>query len=161
MSIVTKQEKLQLLSEFHTLFTSELAKIPKDKIYRQKTAKPEELAKEYYSSKGYEVFSSRIRDGYRSIGAEFYWRGFVGKRVESDLYLLNKLKQILSPEEFLELANTIKTKNGTPDLLLIKDNKISFVEVKHNSEEVKLPTVEFFIKYSDRWQISILRVLTN
>jgi len=65
----------------------------------------------------------------------------------------------MSPDEFQELAYMVKEKNGTPDLLLIKDERVSFVEVKYNYETVKPPTIEFFIRFGERWPISILRIL--
>ena len=87
-----KYEKLQLLNNFHILFESELVRIPEEKIRLQKSAKPEVLAKQHFTLKGYEVFFSRVRNGYRSIGSEFYWKGFVGKRTGEDVYLITKLK---------------------------------------------------------------------
>ena len=67
----------------------------------------------------------------------------------------------MPPEEFKELAYMVKDKNGTPDLLLIKDNAISFVEVKFNYETVKYSTIEFYIRYGERWPTSILRVIAK
>ena len=53
----------------------------------------------------------------------------------------------------------VQTKNGTPDLLLIKDQKISFVEVKFNYETVKPSTVQFYLKHGGKWPISIIRII--
>jgi hypothetical protein len=65
----------------------------------------------------------------------------------------------MSSGEFKDLAMMVKDKNGTPDLLLIRNNKISFVEIKYNYETVKPSTVEFYIKYGDKWPTSILRII--
>ena len=65
----------------------------------------------------------------------------------------------MSSGEFNDLAMMVKDKNGTPDLLLIRNNKISFVEIKCNYETVKPSTVEFYIKYGDKWPTLILRII--
>ena len=55
----------------------------------------------------------------------------------------------------------VKEKSGTPDLMLIIGDHIRFVEVKYNYEAVKPSTIEFFIKYGDKWPTSILRIIRD
>lgn len=124
-----------------------------------KKGKAESIAEEYYREKGFQVYRSRINNGYRCIGVEFYWKEYQSKISESDQMLIHSLKGLLSPQEFKELAMMVREKNGTPDLLLLKGNKISFVEIKFNYETVKASTIEFYLKYGHKWPISILRVV--
>lgn len=158
-SYMGEVEKLELFRDFNQLFRYELSKIPYYEIEVTQKGKAESIAEEYYKGKGYEVYRSRVNGGYRSIGVEFYWQHFTSKISEEDRALIKKLQRLMSPMEFQELAYMVKEKNGTPDLLLIKEDKISFVEVKFNYETVKHSTVEFYIRYGDRWPTSILRVV--
>ena len=158
-SSMSKSEKIRIFKDFNQIFHYELSKIPYFELEVQEKGKAELIAERYFIQKGYEVYRSKINGGYRSIGVEFYWQNFATKITEDDKVLIQKLKSLMSYEEFRELAFMVKEKNGTPDLLLIKDNRISFVEVKYNYEAVKPSTVEFFIKCGDRWPISILRVI--
>ena len=152
-------EKLDLFRDFNQLFHYELSRIPYSEIAVTQKGKAESIAEEYYKERGYEVYRSKVNDGYRCIGVEFYWQSFSSKITEDDRVLIKRLQHLMSPTEFKELAYMVKEKNGTPDLLLIKDEKISFVEVKFNYETVKHSTVEFYIRCGDRWPTSILRVL--
>ncbi len=158
-SSMDRIEKLGLFSDFNQLFHYELSRIPCSKIQVTQKGKAESIAEEYFKEKGYEVYRSRTNGGYRCIGVEFYWQDFSSKITLEDRKLIKRLRNLMSPEEFKELAYMVKDKNGTPDLLLIKEEKITFVEVKFNYETIKPSTVEFYIRYGDRWPISILRVL--
>ena len=158
-SVMSKSEKLKIFRDFNQLFHYELSKIPYFEIEVAEKSKAELIAQRYYSQKGYEVYHSKVNGGYRVIGVEFYWQDFATKITEEDRLLIQKLKSLMSPDEFQELAYMVKEKNGTPDLLLIKDERVSFVEVKYNYETVKPPTIEFFIRFGERWPISILRIL--
>jgi hypothetical protein len=154
-----RADKLALFNDFNQLFNFELSKIPYDELLVSDTGKAETIAENYFREKGYHVYRSRVNGGYRSIGVEFYWRDFEDKISIEDRALIVKLKSLMTPAEFMDLAMMVKDKNGTPDLLLIKDDKISFVEIKYNYETVKTSTVEFYIKYGDKWPTSILRII--
>ncbi|TVQ60140.1 MAG: hypothetical protein EA366_03885 [Spirulina sp. DLM2.Bin59] len=158
-SSMGREEKLYLFRDFTQLFYYELSKIPYSEITITQSGNPESIAEEYYKDRGYEVYRSRVNGGYRCIGVEFYWQNFSSKLSEDDKMLIERLKYLMSPSEFKELAYMVKDKNGTPDLLVIKDKKISFTEVKFNYETVKPSTVEFYIRYGNKWPTSILRVL--
>jgi len=155
---LSKEEKLAIRRTSADLFDYELSKIPKHELIVQEVRDAEKTATEHYTREGFKVFSSKINGGYRCIGSEFYWKEFKGRMVGENASIIAALKFALSPEEFEDLAMAVKSKAGTPDLLLLKDKKISFVEVKCNNEVVKDSTVDFFIKYGDKWNISILRV---
>jgi hypothetical protein len=137
-SSMGRSEKLELFRDFNQLFHYELSKIPYYEIEITQKGKAESIAEEYYKERGYEVYRSKVNGGYRSIGVEFYWQNFASKITEEDRALIEKLKLLMSPMEFQELAYMVKEKNGTPDLLLIKDDKISFVEIKFNYETVSI-----------------------
>jgi hypothetical protein len=156
---MSREDKLALFHDFNQLFNYELSKIPYDELFVSATGKAETIAENYFQEKGYHVYHSRVNGGYRSIGVEFYWRDFEDKISIEDRALIGKLKSLMTPAEFMDLAMMVKDKNGTPDLLLIKDDKISFVEIKYNYETVKTSTVEFYIKYGDKWPTSILRII--
>jgi len=152
-------EKLRLIDDCNQLFHHELSKIPYMELTISDKGGAESVAEEYYRGKGFQVYRSRVKNGYRSIGVEFYWKEYQSKITESDRKLIGLLRSILSPEEFEELAMMVQAKNGTPDLLLIKGQKISFVEVKFNYETVKPSTVQFYLKYGVKWPISIIRIV--
>ena len=159
LSLLSRSEKLDIFSEYNQLFHYVLSIIPSFDLEVNDKGKAESLAEIYYKQEGYEVYRSKVNGGYRSIGVEFYWQSFASKITEQDRYLIDKLKSLMPAEEFKELAFMVREKNGTPDLLLIKSDKISFVEVKYNYETVKSSTIEFFIRYGEKWPTSILRVL--
>lgn len=156
---ISTSEKLQLINDYNQLFYYELSKIPYVELTVSDKGKAESVAEEYYRSRDFQVYRSRVRNGYRSIGVEFYWKEYQSKISESDRKLIRSLRNILSHEEFEELAMMVQTRNGTPDLLLIKDQKISFVEVKFNYETVKPSTVQFYLKHGGKWPISIIRII--
>lgn len=156
---MSRQDKLALFNDFNQLFSYELSKIPYDELAVSNTGKAESIAEDYYREKGFQVYRSRVNGGYRSIGVEFYWKDFESKISLDDRALIEKLKSLMSSDEFKDLAMMVKDKNGTPDLLLIRNNKISFVEIKYNYETVKPSTVEFYVKYGDKWPTSILRII--
>jgi len=158
-SLMERSEKLRLFSKVNQQFHYELSRIPYHEIEVPQNAKAEQIAEEYYKEQGYEVYRSRVNGGYRSIGVEFYWQDFASRITEQDRSLIEKLKTLMTPAQFRELAYMVKEKNGTPDMLLIKENSISFVEVKFNYETVKHSTVEFYIRYGEQWPTSILRVI--
>ncbi len=155
------EEKLKIFSDYNELFHYELSKIPYNeyKVENEVKLKAELIAKKYYEDKGFDVYQSKVNDGYRSIGALFYWLDHISKLTPNDMEMISKISSILNVEEIKDLAYAVKDKNGTPDLLLIKENKMSFVEVKYNYETVKPATIEFYIKYNQKWTISILRVI--
>jgi hypothetical protein len=152
-------EKLKLVDDYNQLFYYELSRIPYAELVVSEKGKAESIAEEYYRNNAFQVYRSRINNGYRCIGVEFYWEEYKSTILETDKKLIQLLKSLLSPKEFEELAIMVQEKNGTPDLLLIKDDKISFVEVKYNYETVKSSTVEFFLRYGHIWPISILRIV--
>jgi hypothetical protein len=156
-----KFDNLKLFSDFNQLFHYELSKIPYHEIEVSQKGKAELIAEDYFKKEGYEVYRSKVNGGYRCIGVEFYWQDFASKITAEDRTIIQRLKQLMTPEEFKELAYMVKEKNGTPDLLLIKNNAISFVEVKFNYETVKHSTIEFCIRYGARWPTSILRVIVK
>jgi hypothetical protein len=156
---MTRLEKLTLFEDFTQLFHHELSKIPYSEITVKTKGKAESVAEDYYRKRGFEVYRSRIKDGYRCIGVEFYWTDYKDKLSAGDRALIGRLKGIMSNTDFQELAMMVEQKNGTPDLLLIKNERIEFVEVKYNYETVKSSTVEFYLRYGDRWPISILRII--
>jgi len=158
-SLMGKSEKLELFHDFKQLFHYELSKIPYREIEVARKGKAELIAMEYYKAKGYDVYRSKVNGGYRCIGVEFYWQDFLSKITVKDMLLIQKLKNLMSASEFEELAYLVRDKNGTPDLLLIKDDQITFVEVKFNYETVKHSTVEFFVRVGQRWPVSILRII--
>jgi hypothetical protein len=158
-SQMSTSDKLKLVDDYNQLFHYELSRIPYSEIVVTQKGKAETIAEGYYQNKGFAVYRSRINNGYRAIGAEFYWNEYKDKISDEDRKLIDLLRVILSPDDFEELANMVQYKNGTPDLLLIKNDQISFVEVKFNYETVKPSTVEFFLKYENKWPISILRIV--
>ena len=156
-----KSEKLALFSEFQQLFHYELSKIPYHEIVANRKDKAEQIAEDYFIEQGFEVYRSKVNGGYRCIGVEFYWHDFASKITDGDKKLIQRLKNLMTPAEFKDLAYMVKEKNGTPDLLLIKDNRIRFVVVRFNYETVKHSTVEFYIRYGELWPTSILRVIVK
>jgi len=156
---MTASDKLTLISDYNQLFHYELSKIPYSEMVVLVNGKAEDIAEEHYRKEGFQVYRSRIKYGYRSIGVEFYWQEYKEKLSSLDRDLITLLKSIMSPNDFRDLAMIVQIKSGTPDLLLIKNDKISFVEVKFNHELVKPSTVEFFLKYGGRWPISIIRII--
>jgi len=160
-SNLSTEEKLLLISDFNQLFQYELSKIPYSELNvpKENKEKAEIIAKSHFEKLGYDVYQSKINDGYRSIGVIYYWQEYISKITTADFKLIKKIITILGQDDFKELAYAVKDKNGTPDLLLIKDGEISFVEVKYNYETVKSSTIEFYIKYVHKWAISILRVI--
>jgi Holliday junction resolvase-like predicted endonuclease len=150
-----------LIEAYNQLFHYELSQIPYSELAVSEKGKAESIAEKYYREKGFQVYRSRVNDGYRCIGVEFYWKEYGDKISESDRKLIQLLKDLLSPQDFKDLAMMVQEKNGTPDLLLIRDNKLSFVEVKCNYETVKSSTVEFFLRYGHKWPISILRIVRS
>lgn len=158
---MTQLEKLTLFEDFTQLFHHELSKIPYSEITVTSKEKAESLAEDYYRRRGFEVYRSRIKEGYRSIGVEFYWKDYKDKLSASDRKLIGLLKGIMSNSDFEELAMMVEQKNGTPDLLLIKNERIEFVEVKYNYESVKASTVEFYLRFGNKWPISILRIISK
>ncbi|MGR3913967.1 MAG: hypothetical protein OD918_05495 [Gammaproteobacteria bacterium] len=158
-SSMGREEKLRLFHDFNQLFHYELAKIPYYEMETMQMGSAESIAEEHYRENGYEVYRSRVSGGYRTIGVEYYWKHFASRITAADKALIARLKGLMSPMEFEELAYMVKEKSGTPDLLLIKESKINFVEVKFNYETVKPPTVEFYVRHGNKWPTSILRVI--
>lgn len=147
---------IELIEKYHEVIATERAKIPEKILKVKEVRKPEALAEIYYVLQDFDVYRSRVVDGYRSIGTAIYWTKFANKITPREARLLNCLRD---REDFEELVWAVKDKNGTPDLMLLKNEAISFIEVKANNETVKTSTVEFFIRYGHKWPISILRIV--
>lgn len=81
---MTQLDKLTLFEDFTQLFLHELSKIPYSEITVTSKEKAESVAEDYYRKRGFEVYRSRIKDGYRSIGVEFYWKEYKDKLSVSD-----------------------------------------------------------------------------
>ena len=81
---MTQLEKLTLFEVFTQLFHHELSKIPYAEITVTTKEKAESVAENYYRQRGFEVYRSRIKDGYRCIGVEFYWKDYKDKLLPSD-----------------------------------------------------------------------------
>jgi Holliday junction resolvase-like predicted endonuclease len=154
-----KLESMTRFEEFTQLFHHELSKIPYSEITNDTKEKAESVAADYYRKRGFEVHKSRVKNGYRCVGVEFYWKDYKDILSAADKELICRLKGVMSNGDFEEFAMMVEQKNGTPDLLLIKNERIEFVEVKYNYETVKPSTVEFYLRYGDKWPISILRVI--
>ena len=152
-------EKLQLIDDYNQIFHYELSRIPYSELVATEKGDAVSIAEAFYLKEGYEVYRSRINNGYRSIILELYGEGYKNTLSEPDERLMQILKGLMSPDEFKEFATMIHETNRTPDLLLIKNNKISFAEVKDNHDTIKSSTVEFYLKYGHKWPISILRVI--
>lgn len=158
-SVMPTTEKIELFENFNELFHYELSRIPYSELKTDRKGKAEDIAQRHFEELGYEVYRSRVSDGYRVIGVEYYWQEHADKVSVADRARIDHLKKLLTSEEFEDFAYLAKEKSGTPDLLLIKDEKVSFVEVKFNYETVKFPTIYFWLKYGERWPTSILRVI--
>ena len=119
-SALGKHEKLALFSDFNQLFHYELSQIPYSEHETNELGKAELIAEKLYQSKGFEVYRSRVNDGYRSIGVEFYWQSHVDKITEADRELISKLKGLMNPDEFRSLAYLLKDKEASPKLLKLE-----------------------------------------
>ena len=148
--------KLETIQLYHQLIETEKVKIPETVLRVKALKKVEDLAEAYYQLQDFEVYRSRVVNGYRSMGVALYWTEFANKLSPRDAKLLVYLRD---RDDFETLAWAVKDKNGTPDFLLLRDKEMQFVEVKSNNETVKTSTVEFFIKYGHLWPISILRIV--
>ena len=144
----------RIVDEYKTLVDTKLKLIPEIVIYTSSKEKSEKLVKKHFEKRGYLVFNGTIH-GYRVIGWPGYWDSLKTREKRA----LDTIKSILPSEDFEKLAKMIVDKNGCPDLMIIKDKKIEFVEVKSNNETVKPVTVEFFIKLKEKYPISIVRVI--
>ena len=151
--------KSKIIQKYHSLINKELLKIKQEVIHTKATnKKAEDIAEKYYRKRGYTVLRSKVKGGYRVIGVEFYWQEYTDKLSPTDKKIINIIKSVTLPNVFKELAYLFKNKNGCPDLMLISNGKIKFVEVKSNNEEIKTPTIEFFIKLNDDYDLEILRI---
>lgn len=158
---LSKNQKIATFDIYAQIIQYELDKIPYIEKRISTKEKAESVAERYFEGIGYEVFRSRVTDGYRCIGVNYYWQKFADKITDRDKYFISRIHSILKADEIREFANIVRVKNGTPDLLLIKDDKISFVEVKADYETVKDSTVHFFVRYGEKWPLSIFRILTK
>lgn len=147
-----------VLELYPGILQQEAARIPQQEIHVSSDNKPEDIAEKHFRELGHAVYRSRVSNGYRSIGAEFYWPSFRNKISAEDRAFIDRLRRILEPHALEGFADTVRQKPGTPDLLLIKDDRLSFVEVKANAETVKASTVRFFLRHGHSWPISILRI---
>src|SRR5437879_2127588 len=131
----TELDDLELFRRFEFMFERRLSEIPITEIIGE--GKAENVAERHYLSLGYRVYRSRVVNGYRCLGVLDYWRKWSNRLQSKDREMLDLLKSSLSKEELDLLVGAVKDKVGTPDLLLFKSGKVSFVEVKANSETVK------------------------
>ena len=93
-------EKLNLFADYNELFHHTLSKIPYSEIQTTQGGKAELIAEELFEKSGFEVHRSRVNNGYRCIGVEYYWQKYKDKISNSDKALIAKLKKILSKEDF-------------------------------------------------------------
>jgi hypothetical protein len=75
-----------------------------------------------------------------------------------DREMIEMFKSSLPEDELSLLVAAIRDKVGSPDLLLFKEGRLSFVEVKADYETVKPCTVRFFLQYGKNWPLCITRV---
>lgn len=144
---------LDLFTKFDEMFQRRLAEIPTKQI--SGVGRPEDVADAYYTNMGFHVFRSRARDGYRClVDASANWH----KLKQKDRETVTAIKSSIPLDVYILLVKAIRSKVGTPDLLLLKDGTLSFVEVKALRESVQPCTVRFFLSYAHIWSISILRV---
>lgn len=155
--------KLALFLEAADLTQYVLSKIPRSEVCETlRRRKAEEFAEDYYRREGFDdVFRSRVKNGYRCIGTEFYWQDYAGDLTHHDLGLIETLKSITTPEDYEALAMSVEDKDAAPDLLLVKDKRISFVEVLSCYEDVKPGIVGFYLKHNAKWPLSILHIKTS
>jgi Holliday junction resolvase-like predicted endonuclease len=148
-----------VIKEYHKIMDRIMEKLKEKELVLniKKGQKAEDLAEKYYTKKGYIVYRSRVKAGYRIIGVKYYWKEYEDLLTEEDKKIVYHLHNILGEKEFRELAYLTKDKNGCPDLMLVKSKKIRFVEVKTNNEEIKSATLEFSIR-NKKYPLSILRV---
>ena len=152
------KEKIRFIQSYNNLIEKELKKIKENVLKSTSKDSGENIAEKYFKKQSYDVFRSKVKSGYRIIGVEYYWKEYKDSLNSQDLKIIKTIKSITSPTEFRKLAYLFKDKNGCPDLMLIKDHKIKFVEVKTNNEEVKISTIEFFIKMNKKYPLEILRI---
>ena len=81
---MSTSDKLQLIDDYNQLFYYVLSQIPYSELEVSKKGKAETIAEEYYREKGFQVYRSRINNGYRCIGVEFYWKEYKSKISESE-----------------------------------------------------------------------------
>ena len=145
---------LELYAEFEAMIQRRLAEIPTQSGVSG-VGKAEDIAEERFHLLGFHVFRSRARNGYRCL---VDWATRFHNYSAKDKAMVNLIHTTLQVNEFHLLVNAIRDKVGTPDLLLLKDKAVSFVEVKQLNEEVQPCTIKFFLRYNHLWPLSILRV---
>lgn len=142
---------LDLYKSFEEMLERRLAEIPTQNISAT-SGWSEDVAAQHFSQLGFHVFHSRVRDGYRSlIDAAVHWHKLGAK----DRKMVTLIRSSIPLDEYVLLVKAIRDKVGTPDLLLLKDNKLSFVEVKEKYELVKPCTIRFYLLYHHLWPISV------
>ena len=67
-------EKLKLIDDYSQLFHYELSKIPYSELIVSERGKAESIAEEHYRKDSFQVYRSRVNEGYRCIAVEFYWK---------------------------------------------------------------------------------------
>lgn len=145
---------MKIIGKYNELYNSKLQLIPEKTLHTNSKVKSEKFVKKHFEKMGYIVLNGTIH-GYRVIGWPDHWWHLKGQEKKA----LKTIQSILSSEEFDELAKMIVDKNGCPDLMIIKNRKIEFIEVKSNNETVKPVTIEFLIKLKEKYPISIIRVI--
>jgi hypothetical protein len=154
------EEQNKIIEQYHKIMDNIVLDLKKSEktLHFYKEGKAEDLAEDYFSKKGFIVYRSRVKKGYRIIGVRYYWKKYEVLLTNEDNDIISTIYNVLGEERFKELAYLIKEKNGCPDLMLIKNKKINFVEVKSNYEEIKSSTLEFFIKINKKYPFYILRI---
>lgn len=132
-------------------------KLPRIRIRVKGKGRTEELAMKWLRKKGLQVYPSLAKNGYRAVGVLDYWKKFERKLPEDQKKMLRLLKDRLGKEELKELVESVKNKIGTPDLMVITESEIEFLEVKSKYETVKLPTLMWMWSHP-RWKLKVLVV---
>lgn len=137
--------------KFNKIFNEFKKELPEENIYTNTTMKPEDFAVKYYEKKGFKVYKSKVDDGYRG---QWGWplsrkQQIINKNIHGALKI---------GKEYSTFMGAISIKNGCADLILIKDGKIYFKEVKANNEAIKPATLEFYIRLKGKFPLSIFRV---
>lgn len=144
---------LDLYERFQKMFQRRLAEIPVQTIVG--TGWAEDVGDKHFTEQGFQVFHSHAKNGYRCI---VDWAVNFHRYSPKAKAIVNAIHTALPANEFALLVNAVRDKTGTPDLLLLKDKRVSFVEVKNGREEVKPCTIKFYIRYSHLWPLTLLRV---
>lgn len=98
----------------------------------------------YYRDKGYTVYKGNVFE-YRGI-SNCYWNVKTTGRTDSIVKHIQKT--VNNDQLYKELQLLFYKKKGLPDLMLIKDNQISFIEVKINRDGISYEQIAILNKLS-------------